>query len=432
MSAELIVLLNGAQVGVVEQLEGGDLHFTYTDEWREAHVSYPLSLSMPLVQTEHGDEVVGPYMEGLLPDNESVLQAWGREFGVSARNPFALLRHVGQDVAGAVQFLLPEQLEASADHEGSVEWLSESQIGKRLAQLAGDRTSWRLAGDAGYFSLAGAQPKTALLWDGDRWGLPSGSIATTHVFKPPAMELEGLAENEHLCLRVAGKLGLPAANSEVRQFDGQVAIVVERYDRYREDDAVIRIHQEDFCQALAVSPRSKYESEGGPGASAIIRSLRDNSSDPEADIGTFVASLGLHWGLGAPDAHGKNYSVLIAPGGQVRLAPLYDVISVLPYPDKYFARKVRLAMQIGGEYRLAYIRGRHWDRFATENDMEPEAVRRRVSGVLEQLPDVISDVCNDAVDEGLSEEFVTVFRDSATRNAIRCVKILDSATVKGS
>lgn len=426
MSTELFVLLNGAPAGVVEQRTGGALRFTYAEEWREAEVSYPLSLSMPLVQAEHEDEVIRPYMEGLLPDTETVLQAWGREFGVSARNPFGLLTHVGEDVAGAVQFVHPDQLEGFAGKRGSVVWLSEAQIAHRLERLARDRTSWRLTGDTGYFSLAGAQPKTALLWDGKRWGLPSGSIATTHVFKPPAMGLEGVAENEHLCLRVAGTLGLPVVNSEVREFDGQIAIVVERYDRYRDDDEVIRIHQEDFCQALAVSPRSKYENEGGPGASALIRLLRDNSSDSEADVDTFVASLALHWALGAPDAHGKNYSLLIAPGGQVRLAPLYDVISVLPYPETYFPRKIKLAMQIGGEYRLGYIRRRHWERFATENDLDPDAVRARVSDVVGRLPDVVAEVCGDAVEEGLSEEFVTGFRDVATRNAHRCLETLQA------
>ncbi|MGA7305890.1 MAG: type II toxin-antitoxin system HipA family toxin, partial [Rhodothermales bacterium] len=332
MSSELVVLLNGAPAGAVQQLADGDLRFSYAEEWRNSDVSYPLSLSMPLVQPVHGDKAVRPYMEGLLPDNETVLQAWGRDFGVSARNPFALLTHVGEDVAGAVQFVRADRFEAMAVGDGSIEWLSEPQIGDRLGRLVRDRTAWRLTGDEGYFSLAGAQPKTALLWDGKRWGLPSGSVPTTHILKPPAMELEGLAENEHLCLRVAGSLGLPAVNSEVREFAGQIAIVVERYDRYREDGRIVRIHQEDFCQALAISPRSKYESEGGPGVAALIRVLRENSSDPEADINSLVASLGLHWGLGAPDAHGKNYSILIAPGGQVRLAPLYDVISVLPYP----------------------------------------------------------------------------------------------------
>lgn len=426
MSAELAVLLNGIEIGVVEQLAGGSLRFTYAEAWREADAAYPLSLSLPLVQPEHGDRPIRAYMEGLLPDSETVLRAWGREFGVSAGNPFALLSHVGEDVAGAAQFVRPERRAALAADDGSVKWLSEPRVAERLERLARDRTSWRLMGDAGYFSLAGAQPKTALLWDGRRWGLPSGAVPTTHVLKPPAMELEGLAENEHLCLRLAGRLGLPAVNSEVRDFGGQVAIVVERYDRQREDGEVLRIHQEDFCQALAVSPRSKYQSEGGPSAAALIRVLRENSSDPEADVDTLVASLGVHWALGAPDAHAKNYSILIAPGGQVRLAPLYDVISVLPYPERYFPRKVRLATEVGGEYRLWYIRRRHWDRFAAENDLNPDRLRERLRDVVGELADAVGGVVDDAIAEGLSEEFTTRYGDVVTDNARRCLEFLGS------
>lgn len=425
MAAELIVLLNGAEVGVVEQLAGGNLRFTYAKEWQDSDLSYPLSLSMPLVQSVHGDETIRAYMEGLLPDNESVLRAWGREFGVSARNPFALLAYVGEDVAGAVQFVAPERVERYSAAGGAVEWLNESAVGERLRVLVSDPTSWRMTGDAGYFSLAGAQPKTALLWDERRWGIPSGTTPTTHVLKPPAMALDGLAENEHLCLRIAGELGLPAVNSEVREFDGQGAIVVERYDRLRDDGGIVRVHQEDFCQALAVAPVSKYEGEGGPGAAALVAALQENSSAAGEDVDTFVASLGLHWALGAPDAHAKNYSILIAPGGQARLAPLYDIISVLPYPNRYSPRKVKLAMQIGGEYRLTYIRGRHWDRFAEKSGLDRERVRGRLREIVGRVPGVVERVSRDAIAEGLSEDFVTRYRDSVMSNSSRCYEKLD-------
>lgn len=425
MSAGLVVLLNGVHVGSVEQSDDA-LRFTYAAEWQESEMSYPLSLSMPVVQTEHGDDAIRTYMEGLLPDNETVLQAWGREFGVSARNPFGLLAHVGEDVAGAVQFVAHERITEFSAGAGSVKWLTEAKIGARLSRVVEDGTSWRIPGDPGYFSLAGAQPKIALLWDGRRWGIPSGAVPTTHILKPPVIELDRLPENEHLSLRLAGELGLPAANSEVREFAGQATIVVERYDRMVEDGQVVRIHQEDCCQALAVSPRSKYEFEGGPGASELLQLLQQNSSDAAQDVDTLVASFGLHWALGAPDAHGKNYSILMAPGGQVRLAPLYDVISVLPYPERHFPQKVKLAMQIGGEYRLWYIRARHWDRFAEENGLDQGWVRTRLRQLIGSIPDTLARLAQDAVAEGLSEEFVGRYRDVVTDNAQRCLSLLDA------
>src|SRR6185437_13558152 len=120
-------------------------------------------------------------------------------------------------------------------------------------------------GDTGQFSLAGAQPKTALLLEKGRWGVPSGRTPTTHILKPPTAELDGHVENEQFCLAVARELGLPAASADVRRFDREIAIVVERYDRLRMRGGIVRVHQEDVCQALGVMPTTKYESDGGPG-----------------------------------------------------------------------------------------------------------------------------------------------------------------------
>lgn len=423
-----MVLLNGVEAGTVEQTPGGHLQFTYAERWREDRSAYPLSLSMPLARARHEDGVIRPYMEGLLPDNDRVLEMWARQFGVSARNPYSLLKHVGEDAAGAVQFVPRSRVAGLRREPGSVEWLTESEISLRLARLLVDQSEWRRAGDRGLFSLAGAQPKTALLWAGGRWGVPSGRIPTTHILKPPALDLEAFAENEHLCLRLAGALGLPAVNSELGRFGDQLAIVVERYDRVADGEEITRIHQEDFCQAAAVSPRIKYEAEGGPGAGAVARLIEEHSSDAGQDLDTFVAALALHWAIGASDAHAKNYSILIAPGGQVRLAPLYDVLSVLPYPDRFYPRKVQLAMTVGGENRLWYLGSRHWDRFAKASGLSVDRVRDRVLDTVSRVPDCLADVCAEASEEGLPAPFLTRFQNTLTDNAVRCRSLLRGMT----
>jgi len=429
MQQELVVLLNGVVTGTVKQDSRGRMMFSYSGDWQESESAYPLSLSMPLVQSTHGDDVIRAYMEGLLPDNEQVLRDWGRQFGVSAQNPFSLLMHVGEDVAGAVQFVPPARLENPALAAGGVEWLTDDEVEERLRLLVADHSSWRISGDNSYFSLAGAQPKTALLWDGERWGLPSGNTPTTHILKPPAVNLEALAVNEHLCLRTAGALGLLAANSDVVRIGEQTAIVVERFDRIRMPESILRIHQEDFCQAAGISPRIKYEAEGGPDAERVVQILRDHSSSPEKDVRTFITSLGLHWAVGAPDAHAKNYSVLIAPRGQVRLAPLYDVISVLPYPRQHHPPKVRLAMSIGGEYRMHYIRARHWDRLARSIGLEPEQVRQLLANFISAIPDAVTAIAEDARQNGLDGDFVDTFEESVIGNANRCMRVLEDDTM---
>lgn len=424
---ELLVLLNGVVSGRVAQDGRGRISFDYAGEWQQWDFAYPLSLSMPLVENSYGDDRIRPYLEGLLPDNESILREWGRRFGASAGNPFSLLSHVGEDVAGAVQLIRPERLDDAASSGGSVEWLTDDEVAERLRLLVGDPSAWRMAGDNGYFSLAGAQPKTALYLQDDRWGVPSGRIPTTHILKPPILDLDGLAINEHLCLHTAGALGFAAVNSDVIGFGDQQAIVVERYDRMRTFHGISRIHQEDFCQAAGVSPRMKYEAEGGPDVERLVQIIRDSSSSPDEDVLSFIASVGLHWVLGAPDAHAKNYSILIAPEGQVRLAPLYDVISVLPYPQRYHRSKIRLAMRVGGEYRMQYIRSRHWDRLAESVGVDPEQARSILTQLVAATPDAVASVAAHARRNGLDSGFVDRFSDAVVDNARRCAAVLQAA-----
>lgn len=339
MISELVTLLDGKEIGRVHKDAHGRLTFVYDDEWRKAPDSYPLSLSMPLAAKQHGRSVVEAFLWGLLPDNEQVLARWASKFQVSARNVFALISHVGEDCAGAVQFVTPERLEAiRSGKEDKVEWLDESDMAKRLQTLREDHAAWRLPRDTGQFSLAGAQPKTALLWQNDRWGIPSGRIPTTHILKPPTGQFDGHAENEHICLMLARSLGLPTAQSRVMRFGKEIAIVIERYDRQPKGNDIIRVHQEDICQARGIMPTKKYQNEGGPNAFDIVELLRTYSTDREIDLDTFIGALGFNWLIAGTDAHAKNFSLLLS-GRRVRLAPLYDVASILPY-DEFDLKKV--------------------------------------------------------------------------------------------
>jgi len=317
MTGELVALLDGREVGRVRSDARGRLTFTYDGDWRKAPDAYPLSLSMPLAAEEHGPAVVQSFLWGLLPDNELVLERWAKKFQVSARNVFALISHVGEDCAGAVQFVTLDRLAAMRSGEkDKVEWLDKQGIAERLRTLREDHAAWRLADDTGQFSLAGAQPKTALLLQNGRWGIPSGRIPTTHILKPPTGHFDGHAENEHFCLALARSLGLPVAQSRVMHFEKEVAIVIERYDRLRKGNEIARIHQEDTCQVLGTMPTKKYQNEGGPGVANIVELLRTYSSDRVTDVDTFTDAIGLNWLIAGTDAHAKNYSLLI---GAVRM-----------------------------------------------------------------------------------------------------------------
>jgi len=424
MTNRLVALANGREMGSV-MYRNARMSFVYDESWRQDRNSYPLSLSMPLGSAEHGHSKIEPFLWGLLPDNDRVLENWAKRFQVSPRNAFRLLENVGEDCAGAVQFIRPDRLESLRTEPlaREVTWLTEDEIAERLRQLRADHSAWRAAADTGQFSLAGAQPKTALLFEGGRWGIPSGRTPTTHILKPPTGEWDGHAENEHFCLRLARACGLVVPNSSVRRFRDEIAIVIERYDRVYRAGERYRVHQEDICQALALHPARKYENEGGPGVRQIVELLRQYSSHPEDDVQSFLDAIAFNWLIAGTDAHAKNYALLLGGQGGVRLAPFYDLASVLPYRNINL-RKAKLAMKIGGEYRLRNISLRHWDRLAAQVRTDGEAFVGRISGMAAGLPDLAATIQKEIEAEGLSHRTITVLCQRLKSSAKSCQKLL--------
>jgi serine/threonine-protein kinase HipA len=376
---------------------------------------------MPLTSLEHSHERIDAFLWGLLPDNPTVLDDWGRQFQVSPRNAFALLSHVGEDCAGAVQLIPPERVEALlAKRSDRVLWLTEKAVAERLRILRADHSAWRLQGDTGLFSLAGAQPKTALLFEKNRWGVPSGRTPTTHILKPPVGPLAGFIVNEHLCLQLARRLEFPTANSRMMSFDGERAIVVERFDRARRADGWLRIHQEDLCQALGVHPSRKYQHDGGPGPKAIVELIRNHSSAPNDDVVTFVDALALNWLIAGTDAHAKNYGVLIAPG-RVRLAPLYDVASVLPYP-RFDVNRIKLAMKIGERYRMSEIRRGDWLKAAEQAQLDSDSLLERITHMAEAIPELAPEIGAELKHGGVTDPIVDRLVTRLVGRAQSCLK----------
>ena len=420
MTNQLVVLANGREMGLVNH-RNARLAFTYDGSWRHDTSSYPLSLSMPLASTEHAHSTIGAFLWGLLPDNDRVLESWARRFQVSPRNAFRLIGNVGEDCAGAVQFIRPERLESlrSEPVVREIVWLTENEIADRLRMLREDHSAWRMASDTGQFSLAGAQPKTALFFQNGRWGVPSGRTPTTHILKPPTGAWDGHAENEHFCLRLARACGLVVPNSSVLRFRDEIAIVIERYDRVMRAGQYIRVHQEDMCQALGVHPAMKYENEGGPGIRQIVDVLRQHSSHPEQDIKAFLDATAFNWLIAGTDAHAKNYGLLLGAQGAVRLAPFYDLASVLPY-RQISLNKARLAMKIGGEYRLSNISLRHWHRLAADTRTNADCLIADARAMAAQLPDLAAMIQKDVETEGLSHRIISVLVRRMKSRAMLC------------
>ena len=426
MSEPLVVVADRQIMGEIHRDGRGRLSFVYDEGWRSLDAAYPLSLSMPLVVAEHQHARIEPWLWGLLPDNEAILARWGQRFHVSPRNAFALLGAVGEDCPGAIQLVRPDRVDEVLRDDGQqVEWLTEADVAERLRILRRDRAAWRLPSDAGQFSLAGAQPKTAFLFDGQRWGVPYGRVPTTHILKPPVPGFEGHAENEHLCLALSRALGLPAARSEVRRFEDETAIVVERYDRVRRADSIRRIHQEDMCQVLGLPPTKKYQNEGGPGCAQLSEAIRTHSGEPGDDAWTFARAIMLNWIIGGTDAHAKNYSMLISAGGRARLAPLYDVASTLPYD--FDPRKLKMANKIGGKYRLAEVYARQWTKLATELRLASARVLDMGITMAKTLPAALAQSVDDARANGLDHPILPRMVEVLNARSKHCARVLGAA-----
>jgi serine/threonine-protein kinase HipA len=424
MTDSLVVLLNDTKAGVLQRLPGKRLRFDYDDRYQGILNATPLSVSMPVQVSSHSDRVITPWLWNLLPDNDAVLGRWARHYHASASSPFSLLATpVGQDCAGAVRFVPPESAEQAVARTGDVSWLTESEVATLLSDLRADSTAWLGRSFNGQFSLAGAQAKTALLFKDGRWGRPHGATPTTHILKPAVAGLDDHDLNEHLCMDAARRAGLIVAQTRVARFGDETAIVVDRYDRREAADHVIRIHQEDLCQALGVPPTRKYQNEGGPGPVQVVKLFRRVMSprNSERAVDQFVDALAWNWLIGGTDAHAKNYSLLIA-GGQVRLAPLYDVASALPYGAH--ERQLRLAMKVGGDYRVDFYHST-WGKAADEIGVSRDAVISRVRELTGRAADAFSDAAADPDIISLGRDLPSRLVDLIALRAQRCARALE-------
>ncbi len=428
MNDTLKVLADGGWMGDL-RLRGDRLLFEYSDEWLTKDGAFPISLSMPCAMAEHGHKVAEAYLWGLLPDNDAILDRWGRRFHVSPRNPFRLIQQVGEDCAGAVQFVRPDRMDVLLGQcdAPSVSWMTLEELAERITALRVDASITRMGEDIGHFSLAGAQPKLALYFDSkqNRWGVPHGPTPTTHILKPATGAFDGQTENEHFCLRLAGELGFPTANSKVMNLGGASVIVIERYDRLEKGGLMRRIHQEDFCQAAAIRPQMKYQNQGGPSPRAIAEILWSSSSSASEDVMRFAESLIFNWLIGGTDAHAKNYSVLLSSHRKVRLAPMYDIASSLPYPQQIQPRKASMAMKVGSHYRISEISGTDWKKLAQDFRLSPDETLERIRHMAHRLAEISESVAANLINEGVAHPVINRVVDELKSHVKKCVLALD-------
>jgi serine/threonine-protein kinase HipA len=357
----------------------GRLQFSYSADWLQQSDAVPLSCSLPFQVEVFNDLQARPFFAGLLPEGK-LRQLIARQFQVSKQNDFALLDHIGGECAGAVSLLPPDGLLAVSNSASDIDWLSDDDL---LAVLDELPQRPMLAGQDGLrLSLEGAQDKLPVVFDGQRIGLPRNGTPSSHILQPAIAAVEDSVINEGFCLALAGAMQLNTAQSRICAVHDRSFLLVERYDRTQAANGQrLRLHQEDFCQALGVVPELKYQNEGGPGLEQCFDLVRrvTRPSAPQVlrllDAVIFNALIGNH------DAHAKNFSILYADKGAV-LAPLYDVLSTAVYPNL----TPKMAMQLGGKYTFSEVQARHWHRFAQAAGLSVAQARKRILGLCQRLP----------------------------------------------
>jgi serine/threonine-protein kinase HipA len=429
----LHVYMNSRLVGRLRRQASGAIDFQYDAAWLGWEHALPVSLSLPLREDRYTGDPVTAVFDNLMPDSEQVRRRMAERVRANGADAYSLLTKIGRDCVGALQFL-PDGIEPGPAGAVSGRAVTEDYIARKI----GDLTATPLGVDEDEefrISLAGAQEKTAFLLWKNRWHVPHGTTPTTHILKPQigvlpnGIDLRRSVENEYLCMKLTAAFGLPTANVSIADFQGTRVLVVERFDRlWTPDKRLLRLPQEDCCQALSVPPTRKYESDGGPGINAVLNLLK-GGDEPALDQRQLIKSQIMFWLLGATDGHAKNFSIFLRPGGRFRLTPLYDVMSSQPAVDAHQLRwnKMKLAVSVGDNrhYSIREILPRHFAQTAARSGIPRSVVQEIFEEILAGADKAIADTR-----EGLPRGFPQALADSTIAGLHSRLRLLPESSAR--
>jgi serine/threonine-protein kinase HipA len=406
MTKTLNVWRAGEIVGALEIDRYGEMSFTYAADWIADADKPALSFSLPKRPEPFGRRECRPFFEGLLPEESQRIAVAGA-LGLSQGNEFKLLAELGGEVAGALTLWPEGETPPTPMADGPNEALSEAALVKLLDQLPARPF---LAGREGLrLSLAGAQSKIPVVLVEGEIALPAPGQATSHILKPPIERFSGTTENEAFAMRLAEKVGLTVAKVEIKRAGGRSFLLVERYDRIRSEDGVLRrLHQEDFCQALGFTSDRKYAADGGPTFRECFDLLRRAASRPAVEVLKLFDAAIFNLIIGNADAHAKNYSLLHRNNGSIELAPLYDLLSTVYYPEL----SPRLAMKIAKRNTLEDLKSGDWEKFAEETGLALRFIITRARELANAVGEAINETKHEllvaASDENAVEEIANL------------------------
>lgn len=390
----LRVLADGQWMGTLEVADGR-WSFDYASDW----ATYALSPHFPLTTRHYLDREdrrpVEWFFENLLPEGR-LRELLASRDRIHPRDTWALLIRHGQDTAGALS-LVPDDLPPSSPEKRLVP-LSRADLQVKIVESRRRNVPLLASWDEIRMSLAGVQEKLGLFIDAQgAMFLPEGTAASTHIVKPEntSTDFPFCPANEFFCMRLATQLKLPVPTVDLLHLP-EPLYVIERFDRNvskgrgESGDDVRRLHQIDLCQALGVSPATKYESEGGLGLHHLFDVLEGVFVDrPIVAVNAVVQWVVFNYLIGNLDAHAKNIAFLMR-GPKAEVAPFYDLLCV----EAYLPRAT-MAMGIAGENKPGWVEGIHWDAMAFEARVAPRLVRGVLKKMVERIPEGISRVIGD-------------------------------------
>jgi len=413
MARILDVWFYGNKAGQLVQDNSGRLQFTYNADYLGSKQPWPLSVSMPVRAAEFEDRVARPFFAGLLPE-DLIRRKIAKLLGVSEKNPFSMLEVIGGECAGALS-LYPEGTPPHKENPDDIQILDEKHLDEIFEHL---KRRPLFAGEDGVrLSLAGAQDKLAVRLIGDKLALMRGSAPTTHILKTLISDRHDVTDsvhNELFCLMLAGRCGLSVPQAQMRRTPNQPYLLVERYDRRWRGNDVVRLHQEDFCQALSIPPENKYEREGGPGISTCLDEIQKHSIEPLPDRLVFLNIVIFNYLIGNSDAHAKNFSLLYEEGKPV-LAPAYDLLSTAVYPEL----ATKMAMKIGGKYDPDKVHLHHWHRLVPDTAVARKAIEKSLAdiatAVLDQATKLHAELNKEYITSPVLDSILALIKKRSTR-----------------
>ena len=407
MTERLVVHLHDRIAGHLERLDDGRIGFTYTEDWRQAWfagAAHQVSVSLPVRRRPERLDATA-FVAGLLPDSARHRTLLAGELGIDDDpSDFAFISKMGRDCAGALT-IVPEGEDPKRDAEGSVEWLDVAGLAEHLRSLP--RRPLLVDHEEGIvLSLAGVNDKAAVVVRNGAVGLPRHGFPSTHIIKVDIPGLQDSVKTEFFCLMLAKGVGMRVPRAALHDAEDQSFMLMQRYDRRVEDRKLVRVHQEDFCQAFGVMPGRKYQRHGGPGWAECFDLMSETVNPTEARQ-TLLRQAAFQFFCGNPDAHAKNYSLVYGRGGTIQLSPLYDLNNAAAFAHRFKVARPIMAMLIGKQSNPDHVTADDWLDLAHECGLSGREVIAVVDGMAEEILHALPD----AYDQVLRCEAVDRARD---------------------